>query len=61
VTWAHLAGLHGGLGLGAAAVVGLVLGLLLGTLRHLSNGIFAPWIAHALASVAIRFAVRGWS
>jgi membrane protease YdiL (CAAX protease family) len=56
--WAHLAGLHGGARLGTGAVVGLVLGLLLGGLRLLSNGLFAPWVAHALANVVIGFAIR---
>jgi membrane protease YdiL (CAAX protease family) len=56
--WAHLAGLHGGARLGAGAAVGLVLGFLLGVLRQLSDGLFAPWVAHALANVVIRFVVR---
>jgi membrane protease YdiL (CAAX protease family) len=59
--WAHLAGLHGGARLGAGAVVGLVLGILLGVLRRLSDGLFAPWVAHALANVVIGFAVRAGS
>ncbi len=51
--------LHGGLRLGAGAAVGLVLGFLLGVLRRLAQGLFAPSIAHALANVAIVFVVNG--
>lgn len=55
---ASLAGLHGGARLISGAVIGLVLGLSLGFLRYLSAGLFAPWVAHAFANVAIVLAIR---
>jgi membrane protease YdiL (CAAX protease family) len=51
-------GFHGGLGGAAGALLALGLGFLLGILRQLAGGLFAPVVAHALANAAIVLAVR---